>query len=301
VTAGGARAARVRAQAKLNLLLRVLARERSGHHQIETLFARVALADDVLVRVGVRGRSLDLDGDELPPEGLGPTERNLAWRAAAAYAAAAGWPTGFAIEVTKRIPAGGGLGGGSADAGAVLRALDALALAPLGESRLLAIAGSLGADVPFLTARAPLALAWGRGERMLELPPLPARPVLLLVPRFAVSTADAYGWVAAARGDASNVSPRAYDLRALSSWPGVAALAANDFEPEVARRHPEIAALTAALANAGAIVARMSGSGSTVFGVLAHEDAVVPSLAGVDARAVLTRTVAHVEEVEVRE
>src|SRR3982751_6289548 len=133
------RVARVRAQAKINLFLRVLARESSGYHQIETLFCRLALGDDVTVRVGVRGRSLDCNG-ALPSEGLGPVEQNLAWRAAVAYADAASWPIDFAIEIEKRIPVGGGLGGGSADAGAVLRALDALAPSPLAPQALLDIA-----------------------------------------------------------------------------------------------------------------------------------------------------------------
>jgi 4-diphosphocytidyl-2-C-methyl-D-erythritol kinase len=105
------RAGRVAAQAKINLALRVLAREVSGYHQIETLFCRIALADTVVVRIVARERSLDCHGAD-----LGPIEANLAYRAAAAYAAARGWPDGFAIEIEKRIPVGGGLGGGSADA-----------------------------------------------------------------------------------------------------------------------------------------------------------------------------------------
>src|SRR3954469_9617117 len=84
--------ARTIAQAKLNLFLRVLAREASGYHQIETLFCRLDLGDDVVVRTDVRGRSLSCSGDVIPAEGLGPVERNLAWRAAEAYADATGWP-----------------------------------------------------------------------------------------------------------------------------------------------------------------------------------------------------------------
>ncbi|MDF1505979.1 hypothetical protein PYV61_23705, partial [Roseisolibacter sp. H3M3-2] len=186
------REARVVAQAKVNLFLRVLAREDSGYHQLETLFQRLELGDDVTVRVGVRGRSLDCGGAD-----LGPVERNLAWRAAEAYRAATGWPDGHAIEIRKRIPVGGGLGGGSADAGAVLRALGALAATPLAADGLLGLAAPLGADVPFLTAEAPLALAWGRGERMLALPPLPARPVWLALSDAGVPTAWAFGALAA--------------------------------------------------------------------------------------------------------
>ena len=122
--------ARTVAQAKLNLFLHVLAREASGYHQLETLFCRLELGDDVTVRTDVRGRSLDCTGDVIPAGGLGPTERNLAWRAAARFAEQAGWPNDWAIEITKRIPVGGGLGGGSADAGAVLRCLNAVAPTP---------------------------------------------------------------------------------------------------------------------------------------------------------------------------
>ena len=121
------RTARTLAQAKINLFLRVLAREASGYHQLETLFQRLDLGDDVRVRIGVRGRAVDTRGAD-----VGPTEGNLAWRAGVAYADAAGWPDGFAIEIDKRIPVGGGLGGGSADAGAVLRCLDRLNPTPLG-------------------------------------------------------------------------------------------------------------------------------------------------------------------------
>src|SRR5689334_6916409 len=196
VTAGRARApgttARTVAQAKVNLFLRVLAREASGYHQLETLFCRLDLGDDVTIRTTTAGRSLDCAGAVMPPEGLGPTELNLAWRAAVAYHEATGWPNAWAIEIQKSIPVGGGLGGGSADAGAVLRCLNALAPTPIGSRELLALAAPLGADVSFLATDAPLALAWGRGERMLTLPALPPRSVALVRFPFGVATRDAY-------------------------------------------------------------------------------------------------------------
>jgi 4-diphosphocytidyl-2-C-methyl-D-erythritol kinase len=131
------REATVRAQAKINLYLRVLAREDGGYHQLETLMQRLALGDRVRVRVGpgVAGRTLDCRGPALPPGGLGPVERNLAYRAAVAFAEATGWPDAFAIAVEKEVPVGGGLGGGSADAGAVLRCLNALAPEALAPGR----------------------------------------------------------------------------------------------------------------------------------------------------------------------
>ena len=101
--------ARVEAQAKLNLFLRVFARDPSGYHQLETLFCRIALADTVTVGITDSGRSLDVSGARVPAGGLGPVEKNLAWRSALAYAAATGFPDGFRITIEKRIPVGGGL------------------------------------------------------------------------------------------------------------------------------------------------------------------------------------------------
>ena len=281
------------AQAKVNLALRILARERSGHHQLETIFQRLELGDEVRVRTDVRHRSLDAEGPALPAGGLGPVERNLAWRAAAAYADAAGWPGGFAIEIDKRIPVGGGLGGGSADAGAVLRILDHLNPAPLGAARLLELATPLGADVPFLASEAALALAWGRGERMLALPALPPREVRLVVPPFAIATADAYGWL----GDGAERVPRGAMLTAeeLSHWAGVAAAAANDFEPAVFARHPALAATVARLRAAGARIALLAGSGSTVLGIFDVPPA-AGALDGIAGRIEATRTATRVVE-----
>ncbi|MGE5731347.1 MAG: 4-(cytidine 5'-diphospho)-2-C-methyl-D-erythritol kinase, partial [Gemmatimonas sp.] len=248
--------ARVTAQAKINLLLRVLAREASGYHSIETVLLRIDLGDDVRVRIA-SGRSLDCAGPTVPPSGLGPVERNLAYRAAAAYADATGWPTGFAIEIDKRIPVGGGLGGGSADAGAVLRLLDALSPQPLG-TRLVELAAPLGADVAFMTIESPMALGWGRGERLLPLRALDPRHVTLVVPDFSVATADAYGWLAADRGthptEANVITPDA-----LATWESLASIATNDFERVVSARHPVIAELVDELSSANALVAMLSG------------------------------------------
>jgi 4-diphosphocytidyl-2-C-methyl-D-erythritol kinase len=259
--------ARVVAQAKINLFLRVLAREADGYHSIETLFLRLDLGDVVRVRVSSKpGRSIECSGAAYPPAGLGPPEQNLAYRAAAAYVDVAGWPNGFAIEIEKLVPVGGGLGGGSADAAAVLRALDALAPDPIGAGALAQIAGRLGADVPFMVSDSAFALAWGRGERLLHLKPPAPRDVELLLPGFGVSTKWAYEQFAASRGEAQ---PRPVIHRAaqLSSWDHLAAIAINDLEPMVAARHREIGTCVATLRGRGARIAMMSGSGSTVFGV----------------------------------
>jgi 4-diphosphocytidyl-2-C-methyl-D-erythritol kinase len=167
---------------------------------------------------------------------------------------------------------------------------------PLGEPRLLAIAATLGADVPFLTSTHAYAMGWGRGERLLALQPPPQRHVTLLVPAFGVSTAEAYGWIS------SNSRPPAVDdaavlePAALATWAGIAAVATNDFETVVSAHHPVLAALVEALESAGCAPAMLSGSGSVVFGVLPDGIAHPPR---VDEPCVtlLTRTAMRVEPV----
>ena len=292
--------ARLVAQAKINLGLRVLAREESGYHSIETVYCRLALGDAVTVRVGDAGWTLRCDGPRCPAEGLGPAENNLAYRAAAAFAAEASWPRGCSIELRKEIPPGSGLGGGSADAGAVLRALNALAPEPVSESELTRIAGRLGSDVPFLATTSPMALAWSRGERMLAVPALPERHVAVVLPPTTVSTADAYAWLAATR---STYSPRARVLpaAALASWEALAPHTANDFEPVVVARHPEIARALAALRAAGATLARMTGSGSGVYGIFERGPDAAELSAEIGGDVVLTRTAPHVVPVGLSE
>lgn len=256
-----AKTAAVEAQAKLNLRLCVLAREHSGYHQLESLFVRIDLADSVRVATDTTSRTLDCPGLDLPKE------RNLAFRAAEAFAAAAAWPRGFHIAVEKRIPAGGGLGGGSADAGAVLRILNALAPTPLSPAALMTLALGLGADVPFLATDAAFALGWGRGERLLALRPLPAREVLLALPGFGVETAQAFQWFAEADDGTPPSAPTPLSGDDLDRWDHIAPLAVNDLERVVFARHPAVGRCVQAMQDAGARIARMSGSGSTAFGI----------------------------------
>jgi len=266
-------AVRIAAQAKLNLHLRVFDRDESGYHPLETIFHRVDLADELVVEVTAKEKTLDIDGAE-----LGPVESNLAWRAAESFAAHTGWPRGFRIELKKRIPVGAGMGGGSADAAAVLRALNELASDPLPQGALLDLAATLGADVAFLASEAVMALAWGRGERMLSLPALARCDILLMSPAFSVSTADAYRWLDEDRAKLeeareliqSSRAPDALLLESvdLSTWSSIARFARNDFEAPVAARHPELNQYLDRLRHSRAIFAQMTGSGSTIFGVL---------------------------------
>ncbi|HXG72636.1 MAG TPA: 4-(cytidine 5'-diphospho)-2-C-methyl-D-erythritol kinase [Gemmatimonadaceae bacterium] len=251
-------AGRTLAQSKLNLGLRILGREESGFHSIETVFHRLDLGDDVTVRVTGGGTSLTCD--VMRTENA---EKNLAFRAARAYSEAAGWPKGFEIDIGKRIPIGGGLGGGSADAAAVLRILDALAPKPLSAKRLSAVAASLGSDVPFLTSDALMALAYGRGEKIEPLDPLPSRRVRLFVPTYGISTAAAYGAIAASRGEYAG-RKKAWTAQSFRTWEQAASNSVNDFEAVLRNEHSDMDALLRT-GEASGLFLRLTGSGSSVF------------------------------------
>lgn len=299
------RVARVQAQAKINLALRVGERDLDGYHEIATVFQRIDLADQVAVRLGGTTRSIECEGPQCPAGGLGPAESNLAYRAALAYAERAFWIRGFAIEITKHIPVGGGLGGGSADAGAVLRALDALgpySLAKTEPETFMTMATALGADVAFLAREGVRAIGLRRGQLLQALTPLPAREVLLAVPNFGISTADAYRWLDEAGGGTYEPGSDGLTIDELSApdWTTTRQLSHNDFETVVEARYPELRKLRQSFVTAGATIARLSGSGSTVFGVF--DDSPPDSATkAVEAQIISTRTSSRVVQVEVLE
>ena len=183
--------------AKLNLYLRVIAREDSGYHQIETLFQAIDLCDELEVRPSGSGIALEVRSAPAGPLGevrddLGDPERNTVTLAARAFFAATGHEPGGEMTLGKAIPAGTGLGGASSDAAGALTALNALYGDPLDRPELLELGGTVGSDVPFFLAGGASVLAWGRGDRLLVRPPLPPSPVLLVVPDERSSTASAY-------------------------------------------------------------------------------------------------------------
>ena len=253
-----ARGGRTLAQAKINLSLRVLSKQPDGYHSIETVFLRVELGDDVRVHIREKARTLRCGVMRDQPE-----EENLAFRAAELYAKETGWPHGFEIVIKKRIPIGGGLGGGSADAAAVLRILNSITENPVSNEALRSIAFQLGSDVPFLTSDFSMALGWGRGEKLLGLPALPSRDVYLFFPPFGIDTGDAYALLDEARSGESSASP---DLTAemFEDWVSAARHSVNDFEPVIRAKYPVINALLSR-ADKYDLFYRLSGSGSTVF------------------------------------
>jgi 4-diphosphocytidyl-2-C-methyl-D-erythritol kinase len=194
---------------------------------------------------------------------VGPEEENLAYRAARALLERVDSEAGVRIQLTKNIPVGAGLGGGSSDAGATLRALNVLLGTPLSEAGLLELAGSLGSDVPFFAMGAGAALAWGRGGRLMAIPALQDTHVLLAVPPVSVSTALAYRELTSIRQS----GPAVLDVQEVGRHRWLAENAVNDFEPSIFGRHPELKEIRDAIAGEGAIVARLTGSGAALYGV----------------------------------
>lgn len=248
------------AHAKINLWLRILAREQgTGYHQIETAFCRLRLADELCFESVPEGFELAVRGAD-----LGPPERNLVTRTAAAFREAAGIDPAVRVRLQKRIPAGAGLGGASSDAATTLLALNRIHGWPLDGATLHRLACGLGADVPFFLGGTALALAWGRGDRLLSLPAPPAASVCLICPATPIPTADAYR----ALDEASGCAPAApLGPADLLSWETIAARAHNDFETVAARWIPALAAIRGALLDGGARFALLTGSGSAVFGI----------------------------------
>ncbi|TVP47863.1 MAG: 4-(cytidine 5'-diphospho)-2-C-methyl-D-erythritol kinase [Gemmatimonadales bacterium] len=281
------------APAKVNLFLRVLAREEGGYHQVETLFQALELADQVTLEVLPGPGAIQLEVEGVPADALGPPEQNLAVRAAGLLLdAAGGEPPGLRIHLVKRIPHGAGLGGGSSDAATVLRGLNELLGRPLDAARLVTLGGRLGADVAFFLCGSPLALAWGRGDRLLPLPPLPAADVIVALPEARIATPDAYARLARWRAERGKGAAPARVMGAVSSgrvatgapwssWAAVAREAENDFAPALHGAYPELARIRDELEAAGARPALLSGSGSAVFGLFPEGGS--DSLTGVEA------------------
>ncbi|HEX5003906.1 MAG TPA: 4-(cytidine 5'-diphospho)-2-C-methyl-D-erythritol kinase [Gemmatimonadales bacterium] len=253
---------RRKAFAKANLFLRVLAREASGYHDIETLFCLLDLAD-VLTAERREGQTVTI---EVRGADVGPAADNLAVRAAEMVLQATGRRFGIHLTLEKRIPVQAGLGGGSSDAAAALVLANQLAGNAVPRHELLQFGARLGSDVPFFVSEARLALAWGRGERMIRLPPLPAAPGLLLVPAEGMPTAEAYGWIDAG-GDANRRGGLSLDLEVLRSWGDIARMSGNDFEAALFAKRPALKAAFEALAGTHPLLCRLTGSGSAFLAV----------------------------------
>jgi 4-diphosphocytidyl-2-C-methyl-D-erythritol kinase len=244
------------APAKINLCLSVLGRRPDGYHEVEMLMQMVGLYDEVRVSLGGTGISVTCDAGTVPSG-----ERNIAWKAAAAMLKHSSLDAGLTVAIKKAIPVAAGLGGGSSDAAAVLSAANILLGTGLDRGQLAEIGTGLGMDVPFFF-HGPLAMAKGKGELLTKLAPLPKFWVLLVNPGFETSTAWVY----------KNLNLRLtkkVDCNKIARLTvrNIAEALHNDLETVTAAAHPVIHRIEEALMAQGAIGARMSGSGPTVFGI----------------------------------
>lgn len=293
----------IAAPAKVNLWLRVGQPDDSGYHPLSTLFCALDMADTVVLAQRRTPDDPHLETAAAPPlaglPDLGPTHTNLAVRAARAFLDRAGVDDSAMprIRLVKRIPMGGGLGGGSSDAGAVLRAMRRLHPRSSAGDEVLEIGQELGSDVPFFVLGTPLAHGTGRGEVLTPLQPLPPRPVVLVLPPFGIATRDAYRWLDEDRAGQSDPIDDEPDISGTAplTWDAVADLATNDFEEPVFSRHPYLRGVRDALREHGARPALLAGSGSTVFGVFADPDSAEQAARALrsthpDHHVLLTRT-----------
>lgn len=262
---------RVRAPAKVNLILRVLGRRPDGFHDIWSVLQTVALHDRLSISLRPESSGIRLECDE---PALPTDRRNLIYRAAERVLAEAGARTGLHIRVQKSIPVAAGLGGGSSDAAATILGLARLLALDWPVARLARLGEELGSDVPFFFY-APTAVAQGRGERVTPLTLSGMRWIVLVEPGFPIETRWAYERLAASR---AAVAPLPAALQALGregtvTWDALVPLMANDFEAAVFPAHPVLVDIKRSLLEQGADAALLSGSGSTMFGVFKTQEA----------------------------
>ncbi len=252
--------------AKLNLTLDVLDRRPDGYHNIKSIMQTISLRDDIQIDLGT-GKPWVIHCDK---EGVPTDESNLCWKAAKCFFETVGQdPNGLEITITKRIPMQAGLGGGSADAAAVLRALNRHYGMPLSLPALAELGAGVGSDVPFCVLCGTAAVE-GRGERLRKLPDMPECIFVVCKPDFSVSTPELYaavdGRAFANRPDSAAMESAilAGDLDAIAH--GVC----NVFDPIVTAEHPELNYIKSIMNTYGGVGYQMTGSGSAVYCIVGN-------------------------------
>ena len=252
--------------AKLNLTLDVLGKREDGYHDLQSVMQTISIRDDVEIDIGT-GKPWKL---LCSMEGIPTDETNLAWKAAKIYCDTMKKdPNGIEIRITKRIPSGAGMGGGSADAAAVLRALNRHYGKPLSIFALAELGAQVGSDVPFCTL-CGTAMVEGRGERLRKLPDMPDCIFVVVKPDFSVSTPELYQKI-------DNVAiPKHPDNRAMESallageLEKVVENVYNVFDPVVTEDHLELNYIKSLFRQYGAAGYQMTGSGSAVFAIVSE-------------------------------
>jgi len=248
----------VRALAKINLDLRVLNKRTDGYHDLRTIFQTISLSDTIEINYRPGRTKIDLKSNL-------NIENNIIVKAADSILKATRSTGHVGFVLSKRIPLGGGLGGGSSDAAAVLLALPLLLKKNVPVSTLTDIASTLGSDVPFFLLGGT-AVGLGRGTELYPLPDLPSLPALLVAPGVHVATADAYRALnrGLAPGESSTAEFQQLTWSLPENW-----TVQNDFEKVVFAQHPQLKSIKGKLLKLRASPALMSGSGSTIFGIFA--------------------------------
>jgi len=253
------RSLQLRAFAKINLCLRILGRRPDNYHELRTIFQTISLRDTLTLSLVPKGISLEVSDVALP---TGP--ENLVWRAIDAMRNELKLSFGVHALLEKRIPVARGLGGGSSDAAAALVGMLRLTKKKVPLERLMEIAASLGADVPFFLFGGR-ALAVNRGDEIYPLPDTRKESIVVVSPRdIGVSTKDAYQWISAELTNRME-PPKIWGFCALC-WSRQGRVA-NDFEQPVFSRHPRLKEIRDGLLERGAADAALAGSGSAVFGI----------------------------------
>ena len=250
--------------AKVNLTLDVLGKRPDGYHDLQSVMQTISIRDDVELDIGT-GKPWSLS---CSAEGIPEDERNLAWKAAKVFCDKLGKdPNGLSIHITKRIPSGAGLGGGSADAAAVLRALNRFYDSPLSVFALAELGAQVGSDVPFCTLTGT-AMVEGRGERLRPLPPMPDCTFVVCKPDFSVSTPELYRKLdtvaipARPNNQAMESALLSGDLQAVADQ------VYNVFDPVVTAEHLELNYIKSICNSYGSLGQQMTGSGSAVFAIM---------------------------------
>ena len=254
------------AYAKLNLTLDVLGKRDDGYHDLQSVMQTISIRDDIEIDVGT-GKPWKLLCSE---EGIPTDETNLAWKAAKVYCEALNKdPDGLEIRITKRIPSGAGMGGGSADAAAVLRALNRYYDNPLSVFALAELGAQVGSDVPFCTL-CGTAMVEGRGERLRKLSDMPDCVFVVCKPEYSVSTPELYKKIDEV-AIAKRPDNRAMESALLAGDLGrVAENLCNVFDPVVTEEHLELNYIKSIFNSYGAVGYQMTGSGSAVFAIMSQ-------------------------------
>ncbi len=258
---------RIPAFAKINLRLDILGKRADGFHELRTIFQTISLHDELRMR-GSRGAGITLRIEGNGPLSAEPVQKNLVYRAVDRLRRELKIRGGVQIELKKTIPAGRGLGGGSSDAAAALLGYLRLTKKKLPLARLMEIAASLGADVPFFLLGGR-AVGVNKGDEIYPLADIPKLHLLVVSPRkIHVPTPDAYRWLKSKAIGLTKpaVNPKLWEFCALC-WSAQGNGLSNDFERPVYRRHPRLEEIKRELLQRGAAEASLAGSGSAVFGV----------------------------------